>query len=123
MATRTAGTNATTSLTAIRWNIDSSGTGTVSMADVAAASIGIDDDGYHQNMGRPPAAPPSGGNPNINYFVPGGMYGRLFVPNRGSLIVKPGDVVAWDATTGWPILIASNAITNGPWTLSGSGTP
>jgi hypothetical protein len=123
MATRTCGTNANNSLVAIRWNLDRDTAGVaLSAADIAAASIAIDDDGYHQNVGRPPAAPPAAGNPNINWFVPGGMYASLLIPNRGRLIVKPGDVVAWDATTGWPILIGSNAITNGPWTLQNLAT-
>lgn len=38
--------------------------------------------------------------------------GQLFVPNRGVLQILPGDVVAYDPTTGWPILISARAAAN-----------
>lgn len=44
--------------------------------------------------------------------------GKLFVPNRGSLVILPGDYVAIDSTTGWPILVSARAIAAGPWTHS-----
>ena len=44
--------------------------------------------------------------------------GRLIVPNRGELVLKPGDVVAWDTTTGWPIVLSGDAFANGPYTHS-----
>jgi len=123
LATRTLGTNSTSSLTAIRWNIDSSGTGTVSAADFASIVNGILDD-YYAGTGRP-ATPPASPRIYPGGMMSGGMYARLWIPNRAQsfLLVKPGDVVAIDSTTGWPILVGSNAIANGPWTLSGSGTP
>ena len=43
--------------------------------------------------------------------------GRLYIPNRGVLIVFPGDYVAYDSQ-GWPILVSANSIANGPWTHS-----
>jgi len=45
--------------------------------------------------------------------------GRLFVPNRGVLKIRPGDVIARD-NTGWPILV-SGASANYPgsqWTFT-----
>jgi hypothetical protein len=32
--------------------------------------------------------------------------GQLYIPNRGLLQVLPGDYVAVDPNTGWPILIS-----------------
>ena len=43
--------------------------------------------------------------------------GLLNVPNRGVLKVLYGDVVAYDSQ-GWPILVSSYSITNGPWTFA-----
>lgn len=37
--------------------------------------------------------------------------GFLYIPNRGTVKVLPGDVVAYDSL-GWPILIAKNSIAN-----------
>jgi len=42
--------------------------------------------------------------------------GRLFVPNRGFLQIRPGDYVAYDAATGWPILISGRAAAGAGWT-------
>ena len=42
--------------------------------------------------------------------------GILFVPNRGNLVVRPGDVVVTDSR-GWPILLSADTIANGPWSL------
>lgn len=39
--------------------------------------------------------------------------GLLTIPNRGILQAKPGDVVAVDTVTGWPILISAAAIAAG----------
>jgi hypothetical protein len=44
--------------------------------------------------------------------------GRLIIPNRGELQLKPGDFVAWDTTTGWPIVISGDAAQNGPYSHS-----
>lgn len=111
MATRTAGTNATTSLTAIIWNPG------VLAADFATIANGILDD-YYQQTG---AAPPVPTSPRVypGAFQRGGMYAELYIPNRGSLTVKPGDMVAIDAT-GWPILVGAHAVTAGTtsWTHS-----
>lgn len=74
---------------------------------MATVNYGILDD---QNVAHPHAA--------ISGL--GGLVreGKLFVPNRGSLVILPGDYVAYDSTTGWPILVSARAISAGPWTHS-----
>lgn len=96
MATKTLGTNATNSLTAL---VEGAGN---SAADIASIQLGIKDDLIN-------------GNP----VVPGGysLNGLLIIPNRGVLRPRPGDYVAFDST-GWPILLSALAITSGPWTHS-----
>ena len=42
--------------------------------------------------------------------------GFLIIPNRGSLVLKNGDFVCWDTTTGWPIVVSGDAAANGPYT-------
>lgn len=46
--------------------------------------------------------------------------GLLYVPGRGVLKIRPGDIVAVDPLTGWPILVSANAIsiTGSLWTLT-----
>lgn len=58
------------------------------------------------------------GNGSINFFtigrnLPGSFSfnGELFIPNRGVLKIFPGDVIAIDPVSGWPVLIASTALT------------
>ena len=102
MALLTLGTNANSSLAALKflpgWN---SG---VSAANVAAFNADVLDD---QNVAHPQ--------------LPGALdmsVSRLYIPNRGWLQILPGDYVAVDATTGWPILLSKRAIAAGPWTHS-----
>jgi len=97
MATLTLGTNATTSLTSLKF------TGNMTAADVASIAAAVKDD---QNAALP--------------VYPGAFsaQGLLFIPNRGVLKVLPGDYVGVDATTGWPILVSAKAIASGPWTHS-----
>jgi hypothetical protein len=48
----------------------------------------------------------------------GGSYSQsnlLSVPNRGVLRMLPGDVIAWDSQTGWPILVSGLAANNAGW--------
>jgi hypothetical protein len=99
MATGTVGTNATNSLTMKLF------AGALAPADVAAIANIVKDDLN-----------------NIHPIWPGAwsQSGALYVPNRGTLKVLPGDCVAVDATTGWPILISARAIASGPWTHVGS---
>ena len=97
MATKTLGTDAVNSLTAVDF------AASLLPADVASIANGIKDD-------LNPAHP----------IYPGAfsLQGLLYIPNRGVLKVLPGDYVAIDADTGWPILVSANAIANGPWTHS-----
>lgn len=88
MATKTLGTNATTTLTALAFsqaNLD---------ADIASIEALIKDDINPLNVAL------------------GGSYSRnglLFVPNRGVLKILPGDWVGVDGA-GWPILVSGNII-------------
>jgi hypothetical protein len=45
--------------------------------------------------------------------------GQLFVPNRGILQIRPGDVIAYDSA-GWPILISADSIAyaSSSWTVT-----
>lgn len=97
MALLTLGTNANTSLSALLYTRNPP-----SVADVATFNANIKND---QINGRP--------------IWPGGFrQGLLQIPNRGVLQLVPGDYVAFDATTGWPILISAASIASGPWTHS-----
>lgn len=100
MATRTLGTNANNSLTAVLYK-PGYGSG-LSAADIASINNLIKDD---INVAHP--------------LVPGSFLidGQLFVPNRGILKVLPGDFVGVDSQ-GFPILVSANSIANGPWTHS-----
>ena len=95
MATRTLGTNANNTLTAVLYNV-----GTLSDADMATIQQSILDD---INVAHPtfPGA-----------FAKNGL---LYVPNRGVLKVLAGDFIGVDSR-GWPILVSADAIANGPWT-------
>lgn len=99
MALLTGGTNASTSLSALKVN-----PGDPSPADVGTFANLIKND---QNTNAPGPMPTA-----YSYN------GMLFVPNRGVLRCLPGDYVMVDTTTGWPILVSANAIANGPWAHS-----
>lgn len=96
MATKTAGTLATTTLTALQSYASDAA------ADVATIAQAIKDD---INVAHPtwPGA-----------YV---LNGFLYVPNRGVLKVLPGDWVGVDPQ-GWPILISSNSLAK---TLTATG--
>lgn len=102
MATRLLGSNANNSLTAVVWN----GMATPA-ADVRAINALIRND---VNARHPVAQIGGGGG-----FVKEGI---LYVPNRGSLELRPGDVVALDATSGQVILLTAYGLSAGPWTLT-----
>jgi len=97
MATRTLGTNLTTSLPALAYT---AGIGGLIPADVATLNNAIKDD-------LNPAHP----------SVPGAFTvgGSLYIPRRGWLQIFPGDYVAVDSR-GWPILLSADTAANGPWT-------
>ena len=106
MATRTLGTNATTTLTAVQWSQDPASMAQADLAtvqqlilDMAGAEIG--------QTGQLIASVTKATMP----IAPGAFTrdGMLFVPNRGFLRLHPGDFVGVDAT-GWPILVANTAI-------------
>lgn len=96
MALKTFGSAATTTLAALPWNSQAS------QADVALIAANILDD---KNVAHP--------------IYPGAFQhnGLLFIPNRGSLKLLPGDYVAYDST-GWPILVSANAIAGASWVHS-----
>jgi hypothetical protein len=99
MATKTLGTTAQTSLTALKY-LPGYASG-MSAADQAAIQNAVKDD-----LG------------NAHSLVPGAFQGgRLFIPNRGILQVLPGDWVGVDSQ-GWPILVSANSIANAAWTHS-----
>lgn len=90
-------------MTALVWNSVA-----VSQADVRAINALIRDD---KNPRHPVAQTSSG----AGGFVKEGL---LYVPNRGSLTLFPGDVVAVDATSGQVILLTAYGLSAGPWTLT-----
>ncbi len=102
MATKTLGSNANNSLTALQF---SAGADMVD-ADLAAMRALILDD----LLGAFGRVMPEGFSRN----------GLLIVPNRGVLKVLPGDWVACDPNSGWPILVSGNVIGRGgtPWAHS-----
>jgi hypothetical protein len=64
------------------------------------------------------------GNPvpsAFNYMgilaIPGGPTSQGNGGIRGWVQVLPGEVVAYDGATGWPILVSAKAIAGGDWTL------
>src|ERR1700726_1096062 len=97
MATGHLGTNANNSLVSLVIS------GAMAVADIATIANNIRDDEIN---GRP--------------IYPGAFssMGLLYGPNRGILKCLPGDIVAYDATTGWPILVSDIAIASGPWHTS-----
>lgn len=95
MALATLGSNANNSLSALLMS------GAMAVADVAAFQQLVLDD----QLATHPVAPGA--------FSQNGL---LYVPNRGLLKVLPGDFVAVDAATGWPILISARAAAAGPYT-------
>ena len=102
MATHTFGTNANNSLTAVKYSPS------LSDADVATIQQAILDDFLQTN-------PISGAAPAVSRVYPGAFVkqGMLYIPNRGYLKMMPNDVIAVDPTTGWPILVAQNAVNAG----------
>ncbi len=97
MAIVTLGTTLTTSLQTISggWNRG------VSMADIATVGANIKDD---LNNIHPI---------DLGAFA---QNGQLYIPNRGFLNMLPGDWIAYDTATGWPILLSARAIAAGPYT-------
>lgn len=99
MALVDVGTDATTTLTGVVWP--------ASIADCAAINLLILDDLQVDH----PVASISG----VGGFV---YEGKLFVPNRGSMVLYAGDVVAVDPATGGVILITALAAAGGDWNVA-----
>ena len=116
MALRTLGTNANNSLAGF----------VVGFNDTIAADLAtlntqlrFDPPGYNAVVVPATTGLASGlgtNRPRINQaYVKNGV---LIVPNRGQLVLKNGDFVCWDTTTGWPIVVSGDAAANGPYTHS-----
>lgn len=102
MALHTLGTNANNSLSAVIWNPG------MAQADWAA---------FDALLKKSTAG--SVNNP-IPAQVPFTLdqSGMLYLHGRDATIqLKPGDYLAADSTTGWPIVLTANAIANGPYTF------
>lgn len=114
MALRTLGTDANNSLSAFLV-----GTDDLTPADLALLNEGIRSDppgyGAWPQVSTAGLVENTGTNrPRVNQaYVKQGL---LIIPNRGILQLKPGDFVAFDSTTGWPIVVSGDAAANGPYT-------
>lgn len=97
MATKTLGTAATTTLVAMPFGSDPT------IADISAIQLHILNDLINGN----PVYPGAWANT-----------GLLYVPNRGVLQARPGDFVAYDPATGWPILLSAGAAGGASWVHS-----
>ena len=101
MATKTFGTAAVGSLTALQFSAGAD----MLDADIATLCQNIKDDVL------------SGHLVIANSFS---RNGQLFVPNRGVLKLLPGDWVAVDVNSGFPIVVPNSVVAAGgtPWTHS-----
>jgi len=96
MATRTLGTAATTTLTAVSF---SESPNVLLPADLATIQHAIKNDLQPLDL-------------SVNTWI---MHnGLLMIPRRGQLRVFPGDFFAVDST-GWPILLSSAAAASASW--------
>ncbi len=102
MALLTMGTTAQTTLSALKFQY------TAASADMASLEALIKDD---QNPGKGSPAPFWGSA--FGAIGPGS--GQLFIPNRGVLLVLPGDFIAVDTQTGFPYLISAAAGAAAGW--------
>jgi hypothetical protein len=110
MATKTFGTLATTTLTAVQIPPGYNATPLISPADWATINNSIVNDVLMAKNAQPSPKPLFGGA-----FTKSGL---LYIPNRGVLQTRPGDWVAVDPY-GWPILLSDKAV---PQTLTATGT-
>jgi len=98
MATGTLGTTAQNSLTSLRISSN------MAPADAAAISAAI----YRDNNPAHNDVPEY----DEGAFTMNGLQLRL-PGGRGIVNLKPGDVIAVDPTTGWPIVVSQNCAANG----------
>jgi hypothetical protein len=114
MALRTLGSNATTSLSSFVVGVND-----LIPADIATflTQVRGDPPGFISGYAQV-AATGLVTNQGTNRSRQAQAYAQhiLYIPNRGRLVCRPGDFVAWDATTGWPILLSGDAAANGPYT-------
>lgn len=96
MALKTLGTAANNTLAALV-ALD----GSFSQADIATVRANIKNDVVNGNPIWPDAY----------------RSGVLFIPNRGFLMVRAGDYIAYDST-GWPILLSATAAASAAWVHS-----
>jgi hypothetical protein len=101
MALKTAGTNATTSLSAVQFNPSAD---KMTSSDLALFNALVQPNygGAHPNSGK------------LGTYI--SRDGQLFVPMRGFIRLVAGDWLCVDSTTGWPFVLSNAAITSGPWT-------
>jgi hypothetical protein len=126
MATRTLGTNATTTLTAVPFPAAGAAT---RQSDFAAVRALIKDDfpllwpvgnaGTAAGQNATQMAQAAASHALLNNALT--LEGLLFVPNRGVLKVLPGDWIGVDVF-GWPILVSGRSIQSSTpsWTFSGN---
>jgi hypothetical protein len=97
MSTKTLGTTAQTSLVALQFQPY------LAPADLATINADIYQDSNPANNTTPTAAPTSLSTSGILTF-----------PGRdGYIQLLPGDYIAVDPTTGWPIVVSANCAANG----------
>ena len=104
MSTKTLGTAANNTLTAVAYSLDRT---VLLPADLATINVGILDPVGNRHY---PAA-----YSGLGGFVREGV---LVIPGRGTLKVLPGDFVAIDPATGWPILLSPEAAAGASWVHS-----
>ena len=107
MALRTIGTNANNSLTGFVV-----GTNDVIAADVATLITQLRMDSWTAPTGGTTGQVTARQRVNEPYL----RQGKLFIPNRGMLVLRAGDFIGWNTTTGWPIVVSADDAANGPWT-------
>ena len=123
MALRTFGTNLTTSLSAFIVGIDEFPTGvpgtSLGEINVALLNNGIRADAVSKGQFGVTATAPFTTDVGTTRFRVNQAYSRqgyIMIPNRGRLVLRAGDVIVFDATTGWPAVFSADAAANGPFT-------
>ena len=115
MALRTFGTNATTSLSAFLVGTDDFPIG-VPGTSLGEINVALLNNGIRADM---VSKGQFGGNVGTTRFRVNQAYvrnGYLIIPNRGKLVLRNGDFIVFDATTGWPAVFSGDAAANGPFT-------
>ena len=116
MALGTLGTAATTTLHSIiagEGGLLFSGVGKQGQLNVALFNGAIKDD-QTGNLLR--TNPLFGFDGQLTGTTTGGC--TLTIPNRGILRVFAGDIIGYDTTTGWPILVSATAAAGAGWVHS-----